>query len=607
MCGIAGIVHTAGKPSDPRLLSAMSDTLAHRGPDDSGMFVSPRGDVALAHRRLAVIDLSAAGRQPMCNEDETVWIVFNGEIFNFQELRHQLILSGHSFRSRCDTEVVLHLYEEQGTRCLHQLNGQFAFVIWDARRRRVFGARDRLGIRPLYYVWDGEQLTFASEIKAVLQAAAKGTIDPGALVDFLVLQYVPAPRTIFTNIRKLEAGTCFELSDGQLTVNRYWSPEPRRDPLQSEDDALAALDDLLASSVRRQMIADVPIGVFLSGGIDSSSITYYMSRASAGSGIKAYSVGFDERDHDERAYAQLAAAAVPGVEHHVVVFEAADAPSVIQQLVRTLDEPLADPAIVPTFVMARRARESVTVCLAGEGADELFGGYDRYLAPIERVRCFHELTRFAPDLRPYLEGSVTLRYEDYLARFCAFRPDELSTFIRAPGWSVGASSLAAFEALYHSLPAADDLERVQRFDLATYLPDNLMPKVDRAGMLMSLEVRFPFLDHEVVDFALGLPFHYRYRSHIQKFLLKKLMRDRLPRAILYRDKMGFGIPLLAWLRGSLRGYLRETLLSRSAITRDIFAPRVIEQLLDADRPSSRDVFKLWCLLMLEEWHRHYDV
>jgi len=608
MCGIVGLISFTEQTIEPSLLEAMRDRMGHRGPDDAGIWMSEDRKVGLAHRRLTVIDLTAAGHQPMCNEDGTVWISFNGEIFNFPELKATLTSLGHTFRSNCDTEVIIHLYEEYGIDCLSRLNGQFAFVIWDENKRRILGARDHLGIRPFYYFHDRERFGFSSELKGLLPAAGKGEIDHGALTDFLVLQYVPAPRTIFKHISKLEAGTCIIIEDNAVRTKRYWQPEPRPYDGLSEEETVTRLDQLLRESVESQLLADVPLGVFLSGGVDSSAITAYMASIT-GRPVKAYSVGFEEREYSELNYASMAASFIPNVEHHKLILKADKAFGLIQELIGTLDEPFADQAIVPTYLMSRYAKESVTVCLSGEGSDEIFGGYDRYHNTIDKVKLLGDLTRFSPDLRPHLHDCVMLRYEEYLANLCSFHLKELPSLLHRNARTDTDFVRTRFKDRYNGMTANDDLERVQRFDISTYLADNLLFKVDRASMLASLEVRVPFLDPKLVNFCLGLPFNFRYRSHMQKYILKKAVRGRIPDDIVFRKKMGFSVPIFSWFQNTFNDYLRDTLLSRKARERSLFRAGYVESLLDPKRMvvDKHNSLKLWSLLILEEWHRcFYD-
>ncbi len=606
MCGIAGFISFSDKRIDENILRSMRDCMAHRGPDNAGIYISGDRTVGLAHRRLSIIDLSSAGHQPMSNEDGTIWITYNGEIFNYLELKRLLQQLGHSFRSNCDTEVIIHLYEEYGEDSLNYLSGQFAFVIWDSVKRRAFGARDHLGIKPLYYYWDGSTFVFGSELKALLPAVGKGEIDYSAVADFLVLQYVPSPKTIYRHIRKLEAGTCLLLDNGELRTKRYWTPQPEHTYDLSEEIIAEQIDELLHNSVKQQLISDVPLGVFLSGGLDSSTITYYMS-ATTGTTVKAYSVGFEEREYSELDYATIAANYIPNVEHHKLILKASTAFDLIQDLIQTLDEPFADQAIIPTYLMSRYARESVTVCLSGEGSDEIFGGYDRYKSAIRTVKLLGELTRVNPELYQYLRDGIALKYDEYISSLCSFRPGELLLLLHRDVRGFDDYVTTKFREFYEKMAVTDDLEKVQMFDVSTYLSDNLLFKVDRASMLASLEVRVPFLEPRLVNFCIGLPFHIKYRSNLQKYILKKLMKDRIPNEVIFRKKMGFSVPIFVWFQQSFYEYLRETLLSKKAKERNIFKPRYVESLLDPQRITTdrHNSLKLWCLLVLEEWFRRY--
>jgi len=606
MCGIAGIASVNGTAIDRVILERMRESLVHRGPDTAGTYLSADKRVGLAHRRLSIIDLSDAGNQPMCNEDGSVWITFNGEIFNYRELRGLLTKQGHQIRSWSDTEVIIHLYEEYGQDCLDYLNGQFAFVIWDERRKKIFGARDHTGIKPLYYFWDGDVFAFASELKAILPVSGQGEIDYGALIDFLVLQYVPSPRTIYKHIRKLEAGSFLIIENNSLRTGRFWFPQPVTNNNQPEEVIIEKLDEILYASVKRQLVSDVPLGVFLSGGVDSSTITYYMSKIT-GTDVNAYSVGFEEKEYSELDYAEIAARCIKGVRHHKMVMASDKAFDIIQQLLGTLDEPFADQAVIPTYLMSRYAREYVTVCLSGEGSDELFGGYDRYRSAIQKVKTFGELTRLNPELRPYLRESFAVQYEDYLGSLFSFSPKEISLLMNKTVRASDDFVRTRFREFYLRMDTQDELERVQRFDISTYLADNLLFKVDRASMLASLEVRVPFLDPELVGFSLGLPFHLRYRSHMQKYVLKKLMTGRLPNGVLYRRKMGFTVPIYRWFQDAFYEYVRDTLLSQRVRERGIFRMSYIKALLDPERmrKDPHVSLKIWCLLMFEEWCRRY--
>jgi asparagine synthase (glutamine-hydrolysing) len=582
----------------------MRDLLGHRGPDGRGLYLSEDGKIGLGHTRLSIQDPTPAGHQPMANHDESIWISFNGEIFNFPELKQRLIQLGYRFRSNCDTEAILYLYEEYGDDCLRLLNGQFAFAIWDQRKRRLLAARDKVGIRPFYYSVDRQQFVFGSELKSVLSVVGKGDIDEGAVADFLVLQYVPAPQTIYRHIRKLEAGTCLIIENGDLNVRRYWSPEPKRTTGVSENDLVEELDHLLSQSVKRQQISDVPLGIFLSGGVDSSTILAYMAQQRE-QPVKAYSVGFEEEGYNELPFASLAAEQIPNVEHHKLVLRAQDAYGLIQELIGSLDEPFADQAIVPTFLMSRFAKEQVTVCLAGEGADEIFGGYDRYDPALNSVNDLRSAARFAPSLQTPLEQAFKLPYERYMQSITSFGLSELPDILERD--RNAGMARHQFKKFFEELDAGDDLERVQRFDLATYLADNLMYKVDRASMLASLEVRVPFLDPDVVEFGLGLPLNIRYRASMKKFLLKKLAKRYIPQEIIFRQKMGFSVPVFHWFGGEFNDYLRDTLTSKKARERGFINQSAVDEMLDPRRMAldPHNSLKLWCLLMLEEWFGNY--
>jgi asparagine synthase (glutamine-hydrolysing) len=604
MCGISGVISLSGAPVEGETIERMRDLVTHRGPDGRGLYLSEDARVGLGHTRLSIQDPTPAGHQPMANHDESIWITFNGEIFNFPELKQRLIQLGYRFRSNCDTEAIIYLYEEYGDDCLQMLNGQFAFVIWDNRKKRVLAARDRVGIRPFYYSLHQEQFVFGSELKSVLSVVGRGAVDEGAISDFLVLQYVPSPNTIYRHIRKLEAGTCIVIEQGDVHVRRYWRPEPRYSSGESEGQLLDRLDDLLSQSVDRQQISDVPLGMFLSGGVDSTTILAYMAQTS-GQPVKAYSVGFEEEGYNELPYATLAAERIPNVEHHKVVLRAKDAYGLIQDLIGALDEPFADQAIVPTYLMSRFAKESVTVCLSGEGADEIFGGYDRYHSALQAHDTYKTATRFNPELNDEFSKSLRLGYNDYMQNICSFKMDELpDILVNDSGKGDARGRLKSY---YENMSTADELERVQRFDLETYLADNLMYKVDRASMLASLEVRVPFLDPDVVEFGLGLPFESRYRSNMKKYLLKKLAKRYIPEELIFRRKMGFSVPVFQWFGGEFNDYLRDTLTSQKARNRGFIDQSKVEEMLNPQRIASdaHNSLKLWCLLMLEEWFGNY--
>ncbi len=608
MCGICGIVDLQANV-DPDLVVRMRDTLRHRGPDDAGLYVSPDRAAGLGHRRLSIIDLSEAGRQPMSNEDGSVWVTFNGEIYNFQDLRTDLERRGHRFRSRCDTEVIVHLYEDYGDAFPSHLEGMFALGLWDAGRRRLLLVRDRMGKKPLYYRADGQRISFASELKALLaDPAVPRRIDPRALSDYLTFQYVPCPRTIFSGIEKLPPASILSFHAGRTTVERYWVLEPERGgPVREEAFYEQRLLGLLHESVQKRLVSDVPLGVFLSGGLDSSTLVAVMSSA-AGGRVKTFSVGFREQAYDELPFADLVAEAF-ATDHHRIVLEPASAVELIPKIAEQFDEPLADQAAVPTYLMSEAARRVVTVCLSGEGGDEIFAGYPRYEAALRHQQILDRLCLGEKDLEQDLARPLAPPLPGYVGTLCGFDSREkqwvLNPDILAAARARGGPDYPHMQASYERLRGLDYLTRLQMLDIETYLPDNLLVKVDRASMLASLEVRAPMLDPALVSFALDLPRSLKVRAGIQKFLLRRVMKDRLPPRILWRPKMGFSIPLARWFQGDLLDYARDLLLGgESPYFRKAYLSRMFSNgwLEDPAR-----ALKGWTLLMFEQWRRQYRI
>lgn len=608
MCGICGIVDLRANV-DPDLVARMRDTLRHRGPDDAGLYLSPDRTAGLGHRRLSIIDLSEAGRQPMSNEDGSVWVTFNGEIYNFQELRGDLEKRGHRFRSRCDTEVIVHLYEDYGSAFPKYLEGMFALGVWDAPRRTLLLVRDRMGKKPLYYRTDGQRISFASELKALLaDPAMPRRIDPQALSDYLTFQYVPSPRTIFSGIEKLPPASILSFQGGRITVEKYWSLDPERGRTVGEETFYEQrLLELLDRSVRKRLVSDVPLGVFLSGGLDSSTLVAVMSSV-AGGRVKTFSVGFREEAYDELPFADRVAKAF-ATDHHRIVLEPASAVDLIPKIAEQFDEPLADQAAVPTYLMSEAARKVVTVCLSGEGGDEIFAGYPRYEAALQHHQILDRLSLGEKDLEPDLEPPLAPPLSAYVRTLCGFDSREkqwvLDPDILAAARSQSSADYPHMQASYERHRGLDYLTRLQMLDIETYLPDDLLVKVDRSSMLASLEVRAPMLDPELVSFALALPRSLKVRAGIQKFLLRRVMKGRLPSEILWRPKMGFSIPLAHWFRGDLLDCARDLLLEgespyfRKAYVRRMFSNGWLEN------PAS--ALKGWTLLMFEQWRRQYRI
>jgi len=625
MCGIAGRYNfRSDRPVDRALVVGMCDLIAHRGPDESGVFTD--GPIGLGHRRLSIIDLTPTGRQPMAGANGQTTIVFNGEIYNFPELRRDLEARGHQFRGRSDTEVLLAAYLEFGVDCLRRLRGMFAFAIWDARDRSLFVARDRVGKKPLHYRVDEDGIAFASEAKAFF-ADSSFTASPNleAISHYLSYQYVPCPHSAFEGVRKLPPASYLLVRDGEVTVTRYW--HLRYTPKQQigEADAARELLDRLREAVRIRLVSDVPLGAFLSGGVDSSTIVALMAQLSSGR-VKTYSIGFDEKEYDELPYARMIAERY-GTDHHEFVVRP-DAATVIPTLVWHYDEPYADESAVPTYYLSQLTRQHVTVALNGDAGDENFSGYSRY-ALDPRLEQFD---RLYPALRrsvlgaihrlPAGGGSDTLLARSqvwaqrasaspemrYVRRVMHFTP-ELKRRLCVGELAATAARHDSSRILLDAFAAsdADDfIDAMLDVDVNHYLPDCLLVKVDIATMAHGLEGRSPLLDHEFMEFAATLPADLKRRGTEGKYLLKRAVKELLPAEIINRKKMGFGVPLDHWFRADLKEMASDLLLSGSATSRGLFDLTVVDQMLNehaTGRASWQD--QLWNLLMLEHWFRTF--
>lgn len=618
MCGIAGLVDR-GHAARAALVQRMTDVLAHRGPDGEGIHVD--GSVALGHRRLAIIDLTT-GAQPMASADGKTWITFNGEIYNFKVLRGELEAQGHRFKTTSDTEVILAAYEAWGVECLSRLRGMFAFGIWDGKRRRLFLARDRVGIKPLVYAWDGRRLLFASELKAILQNPSfPRELDWEALRDYLTFLYVPSPRTIFRGIRKLPPASylVFDLDRGEPDVRRYWDLQfiPHRN--RSEADWIDGLCWHLEDAVRCHLVSDVPVGAFLSGGMDSSTVVALMART--GGPTRTFSIGFDEEDFDELSYARLVARRY-GTDHYEFVVKP-DAMEVLPRLAWQFDEPFADSSALPTYYVSKITREHVTVALSGDGGDENFAGYLRYaqaLALHDRLDhlpglLVRPLFRLAGRLRPtgargqaYLE----LRGKDPIGRYFQMvtfrRSATLRRLLTAEAQAQVAPEVtpASFYKLAEQGGMDDYLSTLQYLDVRTYLPEDILTKVDRTSMLVSLESRVPLLDHVLMEFVATIPSDLKLQNGTGKMILKRAMANDFPAETLRRRKMGFGVPLGAWFRRDLEEYTREMLLGRRTRERGVIEPKAVTQLLEEHHVGKRDQSsQIWSLLCFEAWARQW--
>jgi asparagine synthase (glutamine-hydrolysing) len=625
MCGICGVVSTdRAAVIEPAVIRRMSDTLAHRGPDDQGIYLGP--GVALGHRRLSIIDLRPEGRQPMANEDGTVQIVFNGEIYNFAEHYQWLSSRGHQFRSRTDTEVIIHLYEELGVKCLERLRGMFAFAIWDERKRCLFLARDRFGKKPLFYHFDGKRMLFASEAKAILTYPRfQREPDPVAIDNYIALGYVAGQRSAFKGLNKLPPAHYLLLADGKIEIQRYWrlsfTPKLELD----EHEACAQIVDRLTEAVRLRMIADVPIGAFLSGGLDSSSIVALM--AALGSGpVKTFSIGFEETAYDETAYARTIARQF-GTDHHEFIVRP-EGQEILDHMVWHYDEPFADSAALPTFYLCKLTREHVTVALTGEAGDENFAGYPRYaynslahylqgksgllrwmVRNAARLgdRVLPESALLASRLRKVgamLSGNGEPWPARLIVRVSAASRRRLYTDAFAEELGVGSPEELAAGVFDDT--DAEGLDAALNLDLNLYLPFDLLTKIDIASMAVGLEARAPMVDNEFVEFIARLPARFKRSGFSTKVIFRKAMKDILPKSILNRPKRGFSVPLDLWFRGNLKELLRDILLSRRATSRAYFNHAVIEAMINAHTSGRADhQQELWGLLMLELWHRMF--
>lgn len=626
MCGIAGFADSTPGDSERQssarleaefsLVHRMCEVIRHRGPDDEGVHVEP--GLGIGMRRLSIIDL-AGGRQPMHNETRTIWIVFNGEIYNYRELRRELETSGHQFYTSSDTESIVHAYEEWGEDAFRRLRGMFAVAIWDQRQRMLLLARDRSGIKPLHYTERNGRLYFGSEIKSLLAAGAVNPqLNLDALDHYLAFLYTPRDASMFEHVRKLPPGHYLRWRDGRAEVQQYWQIAAEETFTGSEADAAEQLRTVLADAVRSHMVSDVPLGAFLSGGVDSSAVVGMMARASSRP-VKTFSIGFDEPEFDELEHARTVARHF-GTDHHEFVVRP-DGLSILDRLIAHFDEPFADSSAIPTWYVSEIARRHVTVVLSGDGGDELFGGYDRYL-PHPRVAQFDRLA--IPGLRgvagllwPRLphgtRGKNFLRHvaKDpdgrYLDSVAFFQPDERASLyspdVRA---ALSAGAEQTLGRRFDRLSRLPLHSRMMRFDFETYLPEDVLTKVDRMSMAHSIESRVPLLDNEVIEFAATLPSRFKIRDGRRKHVLKEALRPLVPAPILDRRKQGFGVPLGVWFRGGLTDVFSSVLGSPRARQRGYFHTSFVDRLVREHLSGTRDhTLRLWQLLVFELWHRQY--
>jgi len=628
MCGICGRINLDKIHVSDDLIHRMCQTIIHRGPDSEGIFNSesqipnPTSPIALGIRRLAIIDL-ATGDQPIHNEDKSIWLVLNGEIYNFQSLRDELLKKGHSFYTRTDTEVIIHLYEEYGVECVKHLRGMFAFAIWDNNKGQLLLARDRLGKKPLYYAHTDKYLIFGSEIKALLvNPEVKKEIDLEALDNYLTYYYIPSPLSIFKGIRKLPPASCLICNaTGAIKIERYWHIDYREKHSLAKEEYQRRIMELLEESTRIRMVSDVPLGALLSGGIDSSAVVGLMVRNSS-KPIKTFSIGFSETDYSELKYAKIVAEHFKTEHHEFIV-----TPKVIDilpDLAWYYGEPYADSSMLPSYYVARETRKHVTVALNGDGGDENFAGYPRYLAqklmslPLARI-----LSRMTHLLVPPLGAADPKSFFTRLKRFTAVAglpPAQrylvwqlcFNSTLRQKLYSNRMKESLSQPAenylldIYNNARADNHLDRMLYTDVMAYLPEDLLVKMDIASMANSLEARSPFLDHKLMEFSAGIPANLKLKGFTLKHLLKKSLKGFLPEEILIRGKMGFGVPISRWFRGELKGYLQSTLAPETIQKRGYLQPEPVQDLINEHLSGNVDHGdRLWALLILELWFRKY--
>lgn len=622
MCGIAGYFNSNKQVSskyNSALIGRMCDAIAHRGPDDQGYFVNDDG-ATLGHRRLSIIDLKT-GQQPITNEDSSVWIVFNGEIYNYRELRSQLLSNGHRFTTNTDTEVIVHLYEEEGEACVEKLRGIFAFAIYDKHKRQLFLARDHVGVKPLYYALVGSEIIFGSEIKAILQhPALTREVNLEAISGFLTFGYVPDPDTAFLGIKKLAPGHTLTFKDGKIRSTKYWDiNHSENSTVRTEADYVEELREHLTDAVRSQLMSDVPLGAFLSGGIDSSTVVALMA-GEMNQPVKTFSIGFNEASFDELKFARVTAKHF-GTDHHEFVVTP-DVCQIIEEVVWHHDEPFADVSSVPTYMVSKLASEHVKVVLSGDGSDELFAGYNRY-AQDRRKERFEKIPKFVRQniLNPLSHALPRRAYGKNFVRNISLNPasryvDSISFFhpellheilSRQTQQALQHHDPAlAFTQIYAESPNADHTARMLYLDTKTYLPGDILAKVDRMSMAHSLESRVPFLDHQLIEFAANIPSNLKLKGLTTKHILKQAVKGLIPDHVIFRRKQGFSVPIREWFKRDLRAMLHDILLDRKTIERGYFNEHAISSILKEHESGRRNYDRhLWGLLTLELWHRAF--
>ena len=632
MCGIVGFLTLkSSEIPELQILQGLRDILIHRGPDDLGEYIRPLDEkgpfLFLGHQRLSIIDLFS-GQQPLSNEDETVWVIFNGEIYNFKELRDRLRALGHRFKTDSDTEVIAHAYEEYGEECFKHLNGMFAIGIWDDRIKQLVLARDRLGKKPLYYSILPGTFLFASEMKAIMAYPNfPRKVAPLSLMKYLFYEFIPSPHCIFEEAMKLPAASYLIWRDGKTEIRKYWSPfDTKEVETLSEREAESKIIDLLKTSVKRRLISDVPLGIFLSGGIDSSAIAALAQKEASGK-VKTFSIGFEDPSFDESRYASLASSFL-GTEHHEQMMTPEDLLTIVPKLPDILDEPMADASILPTYLLSKFTRRHVTVALGGDGGDELFAGYPTYLAhklarPYESIFGFlHPVVSFLGNFLPVSDENISFDFKVKKFLSGIGYPDGIRNSIWLGSFSFSENEKVLSDGIRSQFnrdrliedisfyekeyPWRDQMTLLQYLDMRLYLQEAILVKVDRASMACSLEVRAPFLDHELVEFVMGLPSRLKLKRLTTKYILKKAVKNLLPEDVVNRPKKGFGVPIAKWVKGPLKELFSDFLSPGRIRSEGFLNAEFVDKLLRDHLRGKRDNRKqLWTLLVWELWVDRY--
>jgi asparagine synthase (glutamine-hydrolysing) len=617
MCGITGLIHfNKDRAIAPGVLKNMSDSIYHRGPDDEGHYIHQ--NVGLGFRRLSIIDLST-GHQPLSNQNDSIYIVFNGEIYNYREQREILKQKGYAFKTTTDTEVILHLYEEYGVHCLQYLRGMFAFAIWDGNKQQLFCARDRFGIKPFYYYTDNEKFVFGSEIKTILKCEdIYKTISIDALDSYFAFGYITSDLSIYKNIKKLQPSHYLLLSfkdKPTIQIKRYWEIHFQPDYSKSENQWQQEIEECFSETVKLHMISDVPLGAFLSGGIDSSSVVAMMAKNS-NRPVKTFSIGFKEQEFNELKYARELADKY-GCEHHEQIVEP-ESVNLLSRLVNAYDEPYADSSAIPTYYVSQLARKHVTVALSGDGGDELFAGYTGY-TKFEKIRSF-PLNFNGSFMNKTIWGNIhklipqstkgkglmyfLSQHKEYAFAYqTSWTQEERSELMNNENGNRNYIATELFkEGILRNKNNYDFITNLQYLDIKTYMVDDILTKVDRASMMNSLEVRVPMLDHKFAELSFKIPSDLKLKGKKRKYILKKSMENYLPKNILNHPKQGFGVPLSLWFKGDLKEFVNDTLLCENPLLSKYLDKNYVKKIVLEDRKGRRDFnSKIWSLIIFEEW------